>query len=294
MVEAEKPNAQMPPPPTPPERRAPAGACDAHVHLVAGAHEFPLWDGRVENPAPGPDLEGWLTLYRAHLETFGFSRGLIVHSILYGTDNSVTVEAVRRMGAGFRGVGLLPDGASDKAIEQFAQWNMAAVRLNYVHGGVLSWQGAKAMATGLAARGLHIQMLAHADQHIAGLEDDIRALPVTVVFDHIGWPALDFSPESEGFKALCRLLADGQVWVKLSGLYRMCDAPYQRMDPLVSKLIEANPERCLWGSDWPHLMLADARMPQAAELLDAFDALVPDDATRHRILVDNPAHLFGF
>ena len=90
------PDAAMPPAPTPPKRRAPEGSCDAHVHFVAGRHEYPLWDGRVENPASGPDLDGWLALYRAHLDTLGFERGVIVHSILYGTDNAVTVEAVRR------------------------------------------------------------------------------------------------------------------------------------------------------------------------------------------------------
>lgn len=294
MVKNSKPNAQMPPAPCVPNRLAPANACDAHVHLVADAQEFPLWEGRVENPAPGPDLEGWLALYRKHLETLGFSRGLIVHSILYGTDNSVTIEAVNRMGSGFRGVGLLPDGAPEQDIEQFARWDMAAVRLNYVHGGVLSWEGAKAMAPALAARDLHIQMLAHADLHIAELESDIRALPVTVVFDHIGWPAKDLSPRSEGFQALCRLLAEGRVWVKLSAFYRMCDAPYNKLNELVATLIAANPQRCLWGSDWPHLMLADANMPNAADLLNAFDAIVPDNTTRHRILVENPAELLGF
>lgn len=289
-----KPNAQMPPVPQTPKRRAPKNACDAHVHLVAGAGEFPLWEGRVENPAPGPDFEGWLDLYRAHLGTLGFSRGVIVHSILYGTDNSVTVETVRRMGDGFRGVGLLPDGATKTQIAQFADWNMCAVRLNYVHGGVLSWEGAKAMAPDLADHGLHIQMLAHADRHIAELADDIRALPVDVVFDHIGWPADDLTLQSAGFQALCDLLADGKAWVKLSALYRMSSAPYSARDDLVGALIAANPDRCLWGSDWPHLMLADAKMPCAAALLDAFDSVVPDDATRQKILVDNPANLFGF
>lgn len=294
MDKPEIPDAQMPPAPQPPKQRAPQGACDAHVHLLAGTHEFPLWDGRVENPAPGPDLAGWLALYRSHLDTLGFSRGVIVHSILYGTDNSVTVEAVRRMGAGFRGVGLLPDGATDAQIAQFAAWNMCAVRLNYVHGGVLSWEGARAMAPKLANHGLHIQMLAHADRHIAELADDVRALPVDVVFDHIGWPADDLTPQSAGFQALCALLAEGKAWVKLSALYRMSDSPYDAQDALVAKLIAANPERCLWGSDWPHLMLADAKMPSAAALLDAFDRVVPDEATRQKILVDNPAALFRF
>lgn len=294
MDKTAKPDAQMPPAPLAPQQRAPDGACDTHAHLLAGAGEFPLWEGRVENPAPGPDLTGWLTQYRAHLKKLGCTRGVIVHSILYGTDNAVTVEAVRRMGDGFRGVGLLADGATEADLDQFAAWNMAAVRLNYVHGGVLSWQGAKAMAPALAARGLHIQMLAHADRHLADLYDDVQALPVDVVFDHIGWPADDLSPESAGFRALCALLAEGKAWVKLSALYRMCDAPYDRVDALMARLVEANPERCLWGSDWPHLMLAEAKMPVAGHLLDAFDRVVSDTRTRERILVDNPARLFGF
>lgn len=294
MAETPKPDAQMPPAPTAAAERPPQGACDAHVHLLAGAHEFPLWEGRVENPAPGPDLDGWLTLYRRHLDTLGFQRGLFVHSILYGTDNSVTVEAVRRMGDGFKGVGLLPDGAPEADIDQFADQQLVAVRLNYVHGGVLTWDGARAMAPALNARGLHIQILVHADQHIAGLAEDIRALPVDVVFDHIGWPAQDRSPQSDGFQTLCALLDEGQVWVKLSALYRMCDAPYDAVDELVAALVSANPDRCLWGSDWPHLMLADAKMPHAATLLDAFHRVVTDTETRRRILVDNPARLFGF
>ncbi|MEM6566157.1 MAG: amidohydrolase family protein, partial [Pseudomonadota bacterium] len=193
----------MPPEPKTPKVPAPHGACDAHVHLLAGANEFPLWHGRIENPAPGPDLEGWLSLYRAHLEALGFSKGVIVHSILYGTDNSVTVEAIRRLGNGFCGVGLLPDGATDDALDQFANWEMKAVRLNHVHGGVLSWEGAKAMAPALKARDMHIQMLAHADRHIASLADDIRSLPVDVVFDHVGWPADGLTRDSSGFQALC-------------------------------------------------------------------------------------------
>ncbi|MFK7869927.1 MAG: amidohydrolase [Roseobacter sp.] len=294
MAEVQKPDAEMPPIPNAPIRRAPQGACDTHVHLMAGRDEFPLWEGRAESPAPGPDLEGWLALYRAQLDTLGFSRGVIVHSILYGTDNSVTVEAVKRLGAGFRGVGLLPDGAPDAALDQFVAWNMAAVRLNYVHGGVLTWDGAKAMAPALAERGLHIQMLAHADRHLEDLAEDVRKLPVPVVFDHIGWPADGLTPDSKGFQALCGLVRDGHAWVKLSAGYRMDTAPYRQTDALLRALIDANPERCLWGSDWPHLMLAGAAMPQAADLFNAFDRVMPDDATRQRILVDNPAQLFGF
>lgn len=289
-----KPNAQMPLPPEAPAAPLPQGACDAHVHLVAGPMDFPLWDGRVENPAPGPDFEGWLALYHQHLDTMGFQRGLIVHSILYGTDNSVTVAALRHMGQNFKGVGLLPDGATDAQLDQFVAWNMAAVRLNYVHGGVLTWDGAKAMAPALAERGLHIQMLAHADLHMTEIADDIRALPVPVVFDHLGWPSGPLTPDSPGFQTLCALLSEGHVYVKLSAAYRMCAAPYTDAADCIAALINANPERCLWGSDWPHLMLADAELPKAHEMLNALDAVIPGSATRDRIFVSNPEELFAF
>ncbi len=288
------PDAQMPPPPAAPRLRAPDGACDSHVHLLAGAAEFPLWSGRVENPAPGLDLNGWLALYRRHLDALGCTRGVIVHSILYGDDNAVTVEALRRLGPGFRGVGLLRDGASAAEVARFAGQNMAAVRLNYVHGGVLSWEGAKAMAPVLAEHGLHIQMLCHADRHMEQIAQDVRALPTDVVFDHLGWPEGALDPNSAGVQALCDLLREGRAWVKLSAPYRMCKAPFAQVAGLMRAFVEANPERCLWGSDWPHLMLNGAQMPQANMLLDAFDAAVPDPRIRTQILVDNPAKLFGF
>ena len=288
----DKPFAQMPPVPRAPKTAPPAGACDAHVHLVGGPDDFPLWDGRVENPAAGPDFEGWLALYRAHLDALGFQRGLIVHSILYGTDNAVTVETLKRLGPNFRGVGLLPDDATDGDLDRFVDQNLCAVRLNYVHGGVLSWDGAKAMGPRLADRNLHIQLLLHSHLHMDDLADDIRALPVPLVIDHLGWPDLSLGVTDPGFQALLRLVGDGHAYVKLSALYRLCPAPYDQAAPFVDALVRANDARCLWGSDWPHLMLNGATMPDAAALLDAFHSVVTDSATRQNILCNTPDELF--
>ncbi len=289
------PTAQMPAsPPAAPDQPAPPGACDAHVHLVAGKGEFPLWDGRVEDPAPGPDLDGWLEIYRTHLATLGFSRGVIVHSIIYGGDNAVTLEAVRRMGPGFVGVGLVPDGADAATLDRLAEANIRAIRLNYVHGGILTWEGALALAPMLKERGMHIQMLMHAHLHMAELAPAIRTCPVPVVFDHLGWPDLSLGPDQPGLRLLRELLADGAGYVKLSAPYRMCDAPYTAADEITAALAEANPDRCLWGSDWPHLMLANAKMPDAGRLLDAFARAVPDAGTQRRILVGTPAALYRF
>jgi len=290
----DKPNAPLPPEPQSPQRRAPTGAVDTHVHMLAGPDEFALWPGRVENPAPGPTLDGWLALLDEQMDMLGIARAVLVHSIFYGTDNGVTVEALRRLGSRVRGVGLLKDEATESQIDEFAGWGMDAVRLNYVHGGVLSWEGARAMAPALAARGMHIQMLCHLDQHMEDIANDVRALPCPVVFDHVAWPSSGMSPHGRGVDTLCALLSEGHAYVKLSGLYRLCDAPYTDADVLVAKLIAANPEACLWGSDWPHIMLNGAQMPQAADLLDAFDRLVPTDAMRRGILCDNPLKLYHF
>lgn len=288
------PHATMPVDvPAAPAFDVPEGACDAHLHIVAGAGDFPLWEGRVEDPAPGPDFAGWMARLEAHLAALSMERVVIVHSILYGTDNRVTLAAVRRLGTRARAVGLLPDGAGEDAVEALARAGVKAVRLNHVHGGVLTWEGAKAMAPALAARGMHIQMLAHADRHLAGLADDVRALPCPVVFDHCGWPADGPSVQSAGFRTLLALLAEGRALVKLSGIYRL-SADWSPVAPLVEALVAANPEGCLWGSDWPHLMLGGAAMPDAGALLNAFGAVVSGAEARRRILVETPARLFGF
>lgn len=288
-----KPIAPLPPKAQAAPHKAPPGACDTHVHLLAAPSEYPLFDGRTEDP--GQTFAEYMQYYRAHLVALGIERGVVVQSIFYGTDNSVTVEAVRQMGPGFTGIGLLPDGATEQQLDHFADWNLAGVRLNYVHGGVLTWDGAKAMAPMLAERGMHIQMLMHADQHMEELADDVANCPVPVVFDHIGWPTdLAAGPDSPGFQALCRALSNGDAYVKLSGLYRLSNAPYDATDACVAALVAANPERCLWGSDWPHIMLNGAEMPAGINLWEAFHRVVPDEATRQKILVDNPAELYNF
>ncbi|MEM1234709.1 MAG: amidohydrolase family protein [Pseudomonadota bacterium] len=286
------PRALMPPSPTAPKRKAPAGAVDSHLHLLGG--EFPLWEGRVEDPADDAKLDTWLDRYRAEMAALGFSRCVLVHSILYGADNSVTLEAVRRLGPAARGVGLLKDGTSPAEIAAFAKAGMVAVRLNYVHGGVLRWEGARAMAPELADHGLHLQMLLHSDQHMADIAGDIRALPVPLVVDHLGWPDLARGVEDAGFQTLLALLADGHIHLKLSALYRLCRSPFEEAEPFVEAAMATNPEALLWGTDWPFLMLSDAAQPTAAALLDAFDAVCPSDDVRQMVLVNNPARLFGF
>ena len=281
-------NADPPHAPTTPVTHLPPGSWDAHVHLLGGP-EHPLSPTRVENPAPGFNFDDWLALYRGHLESLGCTRGLIVHSILYGNDNTVTLDAVREMGDGFKGVGLLPDDSQTAKIKRLADSDICAVRLNYVHGGILTWDGACKMAPRLADHGMHIQMLLHADQHIEQIADDVRTLPTPLVIDHCGWPT-DLTPDTPAIDTLCALLAEGHIWIKLSAPYRFTTAPLEA-NPIMRRLIDANPDQCLWGSDWPHIMLNGVLTPHPADLLDDLAAITTAEE-RQKIFKSNPDRLF--
>ncbi len=287
----DKPFASPPPLSTKPQTVLPEGACDAHVHLMAGPEDFPLWEGRTENPAKGFNFEDWIALYWEHLGALGLSRGVIVHSIFYGTDNALTLATLEALGAGFAGVGLLPDEATRAKVAALAKAGVKAVRLNYVHGGVLSWDGAHRLAPLLADYGMHIQMLMHVDQHLDGLAKEIEDLPVPLVIDHLGWPSAGLHPDGQGIDTACALMTAGHVYVKLSAPYRMASAPYATTSNLVRRYLDAAPERCLWGSDWPHVMLNGAEMPSASELLDHLGAL-STPTERQAIFVETPSTLF--
>lgn len=293
MTTASIPVSAAPRPATAPREKAPKGAVDTHIHLLGQSGEFPLSPARVEDPA-GLDLDGFIAAYRAQCTRLGIERCVVVHSILYGSDNTITLEAIRRLGPESRGICLLRDGASETELDALAGAGVKGIRLNYVHGGVLSWEGARALAPALAERGMHLQMLVNADKHMADIAEQIRTLPCPVVFDHIGWPDVAAGPSEPGFVTMTNLIREGVAYVKLSGLYRVAAAPWHDTDPLVAALVDANPERCLWGSDFPYIMLGGAEMPDAGQALDALFRVVTRDADRETILVSAPSRLYDF
>jgi predicted TIM-barrel fold metal-dependent hydrolase len=261
----------------------PPRSVDAHVHLTGS--DFAPAATRAEDPPPEP-LAEQLARYRVHLAALGCTRGVLVHSILYGTDNSVTLAALDALGPGFAGVALAPDDVTDATLDALAARRIRALRLNYVHGGVLTWDGARALAPRLAARGMHLEMLARAPQ-IAAIADQVRALPCPVVFDHCAWP----DPRDPGsLDALVALLAEGHAYVKLSAPHRWTQG--QDPAPILERLATANPERTLWGSDWPHLMLGDAAPPDPVAARDRLLALLPDETDRALLFRDNATGLY--
>jgi predicted TIM-barrel fold metal-dependent hydrolase len=147
----------------------------------------------------------------------------------------------------------------------------------------------------VAEFGWHIQFYTHGAQ-IADLAPLIRKLPVTVVLDHMAGVQSDRGVDSPEFRAAVSLMQSGQAYVKISG-YRSSvkGFPYDDVAPLARGFIEANPDRCVWGSDWPHPNLYEGtHMPDDGQLMDMLGAWAPSDELRRKILVDNPARLYGF
>lgn len=289
-----KPRAAPPLEPSKPRVSMPENACDTHFHMVSDPSEYKMKPDRVEDPAEG-DFAGWLQKLQSQMDTLGITRGVAVQSILYGTNNRIILDTIEHFGRErMRGVGLVMDGATGDELDDLSAGGIMGVRLNYVHGGVLTWSGVQALAPLLRERGMHVQMLINAEHHAAELAEAIPKLGVPVVFDHIGWPDPQKGVEEPGFQAMLRLVGEGHAWVKLSGVFRFCDSPYRATDAHIRALAKANPERCLWGSDWPYLMMAEAKTPDPGQLLDGLARALGQEDLLQRVLVENPEALYRF
>jgi len=170
------------------------------------------------------------------------------------------------------------------------------VRVNLIFKSGVEVSDVAALADKVAPLGWHLQLLIDITE-FADLYETVASLPVAVVIDHMGHMPTSCGLGHPGFTDLLRLLKEGRVWVKLSGAYRFTaskDFPYDDVTPYARALIEANPNRLLWASDWPHPCIP-VPMPNDASLLEMlFNWVENDDALIKQILVDNPAKLYGF
>jgi predicted TIM-barrel fold metal-dependent hydrolase len=216
---------------------------------------------------------------------------VVVQASIHGTDNRCTLDAVAALGAGYRAVVVVDESFDTAALREMDRAGTRGVRFNLVSGGAAAEQ-LDAVARRIAPLGWHVQMFADADA-LAVLAPRLAALPVPVVIDHIGGARAVHGAAAPGFQALLRLLDGGRAWVKLCGYRASAGPPYTDVTPLARALIAAAPERCVWGTDWPHPSL-QRDVPDDGELFDLLGEWAPDAATRQRILVDNPAALYGF
>jgi predicted TIM-barrel fold metal-dependent hydrolase len=271
-----------------PRERAPDGACDCHCHVFGPPDRYPLSPGRAYTPA-----EASLAGYKAIADALGLTRCVIVQPSVYGTDNRCTLDAVAALGpARARAVAVVDAGFDAAALRRLHEAGARGARFNAVSGNGTPLDQMATLAARIAPLGWHLQLyLDGAD--LPGLAPVLAELPVPVVIDHMGQVPTAKGVAHPDFQALLRLLSGGRAWVKLCG-YRVSSAgqPFRDVAPQAKALIAAAPERCLWGTDWPHANFAGR--VDAGELLDLLGDWAPDAATRRRILVDNPATLYGF
>lgn len=280
------------PPPTPPlpstpERRAPEGAADCHFHIFGPFDRFPPSPRRPYDP-PLARLED----YRPVAATLGLSRFVIVQASVYGSDNRVTEAAIAGLGRDVaRGVTVLDPGAAEAEIARLDGAGFVGARFNAVSGGGTPLAALEDLAARIKPFGWHIQLYVEGDL-LPELAPRLAELPVPVVFDHMAGIPAEAGLRHPGFAALRALLERGRAWVKLCG-YRVSAGPsYHDLAPLARALIEAAPERMLWGTDWPHTQIIPP--PDAGKLLDLLGAWVRDETDWRRILVENPETLYGF
>jgi predicted TIM-barrel fold metal-dependent hydrolase len=290
------PTCEGPREPRRPKIPPPPMACDTHAHVFGPADRFPYAADRSYTPPDSP-----LAKYLGMLDTLGFDRGVLVQASAHGRDNSAMLDALKHHPNRLRGVAVADAGT---APAELRRWHAAGVRgLRFNHffrDGALHYRGgvpldaAQALAPVMKEFGWHLQLWIDAKD----LPDTIpvlKALALPVVIDHMGRTDARAGTATPGFQALLRLVGDGGCWVKVSGAHRLsARAPdYDDARPFHEALVRANPDRLVWGSDWPHPRI-EGEMPDAGHLYDLFGAWTPDEATRKRCLVANPAALYGF
>lgn len=287
-----------PPPrePSKPKIATPPGACDTHAHVFGPATQFPYADDRSYTPPDAP-----LAKYLGMLDTLGFARGALVQGSAHGHDNAAMLDAIARTPDRLRGVAVANENVPAKELRRWADIGIRALRFNhFFRGGQLHYRGgvpldaAHTLAPVMKDLGWHLQLWID----VKDLPDTIpilKQIGLPVVIDHMGRTDARAGTGTPGFQSLLRLLGEGGCWVKVSGAHRLSNnAPdYPEARAFHEALVAANPEQLVWGTDWPHPRI-EGNMPDAGHLLDLFNAWTPSEATRRRILVDNPAKLYGF
>jgi 2-pyrone-4,6-dicarboxylate lactonase len=263
-------------------------ACDTHAHVVATDEvAYPLVANRSYTPVPAPEED-----YLAMLDATGMDRGVLVQISVYGTDNRYMLEVLRRHSDRLRGIGVVSPEVSEQELTAMHEAGVRGLRLNVLYGGGVGLDAAQTLAAKIADMGWHLQLLLDARQ-LPELMPRLQKLTVPIVVDHMGHMPVALGTQDPGFHALTHLLREHGWWTKLSGAYRISERPdCDDVTSWAQALVEAAPDRLVWGSDWPHVAVAP--MPDAGDLRNLLATWVPDEKQRRRILVDNPARLYDF
>jgi predicted TIM-barrel fold metal-dependent hydrolase len=264
-------------------------SCDCHAHILGPPSRFPYVPDRSYTP-PDALPEDYLRM----LGTLGMDRMIVVQASCYGEDNRRAVAAVRELGVHrARGVAMVGASITEAGLQALDEAGIRATRFITTAKGGPSLEQLPEVAAKVAPFGWHIEMYVPTAAW-PDILPVVERLPVPVVFDHMGGMMASTPFDDPIFRRILRLLEGGRCWTKLTG-YRpsVAGPPYADVLPLARHFIERAPDRCVWGSDWPHTNI-EGTMPDDGDLLDQLGEWAVDPGMRRKILVDNPATLYRF
>ncbi|MDR3564997.1 MAG: amidohydrolase family protein [Negativicutes bacterium] len=277
-----------------PRIKVPAYACDCHHHIYNPAR-FPYLPEDTRNQPPGTVSD-----YRLLQKRLGTSRNVIIQPSAYGTDNRCTLDALDEMGSKTtRAIVVVDDSITDAELEKMHQLGVRGIRINIASETVMDLMGTLETLSGRVNElGWHVQFWMKAEDVVtyAAL---LQRLPSPLVFDHLAHIPQPAGVNHPAFRVVSNLIDKGKTWIKLSGAYqdtKVGSPTYADVTKVAQAFVKGAPERMVWGSDWPHPSIFSWRKPwpDDAQLLDLLAEWAPDEATRNRILVDNPEVLYGF
>jgi predicted TIM-barrel fold metal-dependent hydrolase len=273
-----------------PKFRPPPLACDAHCHVFGPAAKFPFAPDASYHPPDSP-FEGLQKLHAI----LGFERAVIVHASCHGSDMRATLDGIKRSKGAYRGTAIIDESYSEKDFQRMQDGGIRGVRFNFVQhlGGRPDMAFFHRTVARLKDMGWHL--IVHLDaQDLVELRDMFMKIPVPMVIDHMGRVQASKGLDQEPFRVLLDFMKNQNTWVKVCGAERVSSKgpPFDDAVPFARALIAAAPDRILWGTDWPHPNVKI--MPNDGDLVDLFPLMAPEPELQRRILVDNPARLYGF
>lgn len=284
-IAAPEPNTRTP------EYAAPPGACDAHCHVFGPADVFPYAATRRYSPPDSPKEK----LRELH-DKLGIERAVIVHASCHGVDPSVTLDAIAWSGGRYLGVCNADESFTPQRFNELHEGGMRGVRFNFVKhlGGPPDLDRMRAVIARVEHLPWHVEL--HFDaKDLLEFESVLDEIPLPIVIDHMGRTPVADGLDQAPFQALLKKLGDSEnLWVKVSGSERISAAgpPFSDAVPFARACIDTAPDRVVWGTDWPHPNVKI--MPNDGDLVDLIPRMAPDVGMQQKLLVDNPARLYGF
>lgn len=287
------------PNPRPPRWKLPPGACDTHFHIFGPPNVFPYSPKRRYEPPAAP-----FEHFMAMCKIVGLSRGVVVLPTAHGTDAATVVDAIQRSNGTMLGVTNFDQQTPDAELDRLNELGVRGARFSLMSDRAGATDDIEHAIRRLRRLGwsldLHIE-----PEHFVAQEKFIRNIPVPVVIDHMARVNPRNGLDQPAFRLLLDLLKDDRFWVKVSCADKLSadprahlpdgSLPFRDIVPFARAVIAAAPDRVLWGSDWPHGNTFDpGRVPNEGDLLDLLGEFAPDETARRKILVDNPARLYGF